>query len=225
MLRVLLFDLDGTLADTDAVHLPTWMEVLRPHDIELSRELYEESVSGRLGADVVADLLPDLSPEQARKLAKAQEERALERTREVGPLPGLKTLLEEGRERGLKLALVTNSTEEDARTILEALLLEEAFDPVVLPAEVSKSKPAPAPYQEALQRLGISPDEALAFEDSPTGVSSAVEVGVPTVGIASTHDPEELRRAGVELVVGDFADPALYHLLERLGAGAPGQLE
>lgn len=55
----------------------------------------------------------------------------------------------------------------------------------------------------------------LAFEDSPKGVISAVEVGIPVIRLVSTHLPGELREAGAEFVVGDFSDPALYVRLER----------
>nr|MDQ5817602.1 HAD family hydrolase [Actinomycetota bacterium] len=75
-------------------------------------------------------------------------------------------------------------------------------------------KPDPEPYRVALDRLGVSPEEAVAFEDSTSGISSAVGAGVPTVGIASTQDPETLRRAGVFMVAKDFTDPELHEFLE-----------
>lgn len=213
MLKALLFDLDGTLSNTDAVHFPTWLEVLRPYGIEVSRELYEERLSGRVDEDAVKDILPDLSAEETRNLLKTEELRARERSSEIGPLPGLRGMLSEGRRRGLSLALVTNSTEEDAGEILQPLGLDGAFDPIVYPSGEERNKPSAIPYEEALEKLGVSPEEAVTFEDSVTGVRSAVEAGITTVGIASTHAPEELLEAGVELVVGDFADPALYDLL------------
>ncbi len=213
MPKALLFDLDGTLSNTDAVHFPTWMEVLRPYGVEVTRELYEERLSGRVDEDAVKDLLPDLSTEDTRRLLKNEELRSLQRASEIGPLPGLRGMLEEGRRRGLSLALVTNSTEEDAGEVLQPLGLDGAFDPIVYPSGGDRHKPSAIPYEEALEKLGISPEEAVAFEDTVTGVRSAVAAGISTVGITSTHAPEELLEAGVELVVGDFTDPALYDLL------------
>ncbi len=214
MLKALLFDLDGTLANTDAVHFPTWMEVLRPYGIEVTREFYDERLSGRVNSDVVDDVLPNLPEEERRRLIEDEEERSRERTAQIGPLPGLRNLLEEGRRRGLTLALVTNSVEADADQILEPLNLQEAFDPVVYPKEVSASKPEPAPYLEVLDRLEIEADEALAFEDSVTGAEASRAAGIQTVGISAAHTPEELKEAGVDLVIGDFADRALYELLD-----------
>ncbi len=214
MPKALLFDLDGTLTNGDAVHFPTWMEVLRPYGIEVTRELYEERLSGRVDEDAVKDLLPDLSAEETQNLLKIEELRARERSSEIGPLPGLRGMLGEGRRRGLSLGLVTNSTEEDAGEVLQPLGLDGAFAPIVYPRHTEENKPATVPYAEALERLGVSPEEVVAFEDSVTGARSAVEAGIITVGIASTHTPEELLEAGVELVVGDFADPAVYDLLD-----------
>ncbi len=214
MLKALLFDLDGTLANTDAVHFPTWMEVLRPHGIEVTREYYDERLSGRVNADVVDDVLPDLSEEERRQLISDEEKRSRERAAQIGPLPGLRELLDEGRRRGLTLALVTNSVEADADQILSPLDLDGTFDPVVYPSEVSASKPEPASYLEVLDRLEIEAGEALAFEDSVTGAEASRAGGIRTVGISSTHTPEELKAAGVALVVGDFADQALYELLD-----------
>ena len=214
MPKALLFDLDGTLSNTDAVHFPTWMEVLRPYGIEVTRELYEERLSSQVDEDAVKDLLPDLSTEDTQNLLKTEELRARERSSEIGPLPGLRGLLGEARRRGLSLDLVTNSTEEDAGEVLQPLGLDGAFDPIVYPTDTGENKPAAVPYEEALERLGVSPEEVVVFEDSVTGARSAVEAGITTVGIASTHTPEELLEAGVELVVGDFADPAVYELLD-----------
>ncbi|MGB3634305.1 MAG: HAD family phosphatase [Rubrobacteraceae bacterium] len=218
MLKALLFDLDGTLANTDAVHFPTWMEVLRPHGIEVTREYYDNRLAGRVNKDVVDDVLPDLSDEERRKLIDAEEKRSRERASEIGPLPGLRDLLDEGRRRELSLALVTNSVEADADQILEPLDLEGVFDPIVYPSEVSESKPEPTPYLELLDRLGIEADEALAFEDSVTGAEASRAAGIQTVGISSAHTPEELKEAGVDLVIGDFADQALYDLMDGLSS-------
>jgi HAD superfamily hydrolase (TIGR01509 family) len=215
MLKALLFDLDGTLSNTDAVHFSTWIEVLRHHDIEVDREYYEEYLSGRNSSEAVDEILPGIASEDRRKLLTEEEERSRSRAEEVGALPGLAKLLQEARRRGLGVALVTNSIKQDATRILRPLGLEDAFDPVVFPEEVSDSKPSPLPYREALDRIGIEPEEALAFEDSLTGTKAAVEVGIPTVGIAREEDPANLREAGVTLVIGDFADQALYELLDE----------
>ena len=211
----MLFDLDGTLAETDSLHLPTWVNVLRPYGIEIDEEFYRERISGRSNSKIVEDLLPDLSAKEGRDLADAKEASFRERADELEPLSGLLDFMREAKDRGLSLALVTNAPEENVEAMLLALELREFFDEVVLSDEVGPVKPDPAPYRAALNRLGVAPEEALAFEDSTSGVASSVGVGIPTVGIASTQAPETLEDAGAFMVAADFADPELRRLVGR----------
>ncbi len=215
MYRALLFDLDGTLAETDSLHLPTWVDVLGPYGIEVDERFYKESLSGRSNSKIVQDLLPCLSAEEGRKLADVKEASFRERAHELEPLPGLLDFMKEGKSRGISLALVTNAPEENVEAIVLALELREFFDEVVLSDEVGPVKPDPAPYRAALDKLGISPEKALAFEDSTSGISSSVAAGIPTVGIASTQEPETLEEAGAFMAAKDFTGPEIRRLLER----------
>ena len=215
MYRALLFDLDGTLAETDSLHLPTWVDVLRPYGVEVDEEFYRESISGRSTSEIVEELLPGLSTEEGRRLAVAKEASFRERAPELEPLPGLLDFMREAKNRGLSLALVTNAPQENVEAILLALKLGEFFDEVVLSDEVGPVKPDPAPYKAALDKLGISPEKALAFEDSTSGISSSVAAGIPTVGIASTQEPETLEEAGAFMAAKDFTGPEIRRLLDR----------
>lgn len=213
MLKALLFDLDGTLAETDSVHFPAWAEILKPHGYEVDWAFYQERISGRLNPEIVEEFLPHLSEEEGRRIVEEKEEDFRSRASALEPLPGLLEFVALAREAGLKAALVTNAPGENALAVLRALGLEEAFDPIVLAEDVGAGKPDPRPYRHALKLLGARPEEAIAFEDSPSGIAAAVGAGIPTVGVASTHDPEKLARLGAEPVVEDFTDPALAKLL------------
>ena len=213
MYRVLLFDLDGTLAETDSLHLPTWVEALLPHGIEVDEAFYRENISGRANAEIVGDLLPNLSAQKGREIIEAKEAGFRERAGGLEPLPGLMEFLESAKGRELKTGLVTNAPRENVAAVLAALGLVDFFDAVVPAEEVRAAKPDPEPYLTALEKLGAEPGEALAFEDSLSGIRSAVDAGVPTVGIASTQEPEKLREAGAFTVARDFTDPGLRALI------------
>jgi len=211
--RALLFDLDGTLAETDSLHLPTWVDALEPYGVEVDEEFYKERISGRSTGEIVRDLLPDLTDEDGRSIGDAKEASFRERAAELEPLPGLVDFVMQGRERGMWIALVTNAPEENVEAILLALKLRDFFDAVVLADDVEAVKPDPAPYNAALKKIGIPAEEALAFEDSVSGISSSVAAGIPTVGIASTQHPEKLLGAGAFLTAKDFTDPQLRALI------------
>jgi HAD superfamily hydrolase (TIGR01509 family) len=212
--RALLFDLDGTLAETDSLHLPTWVDTLEPYGVEVDEEFYRNRISGRSTGDVVRALLPDLTDEQGSSIGEAKEASFRERASELEPLPGLIDFLERARERGMQIALVTNAPEENVEAILLALKLRDFFDAVVLADDVEAVKPDPAPYRAALKKANVPPEEALAFEDSVSGISSSVAAGIPTVGIASSQEPQKLLGAGAFTTAEDFTDPQLLALID-----------
>jgi len=212
--RALLFDLDGTLAETDSLHLPTWVDTLAPYGVQVDEELYRDRISGRNTAEIVRELLPDLADEEGRSIGDAKEASFRERASGLEPLPGLIDFIKRRKERGMRIALVTNAPEENVKAILLALELGDSFDTIVLADEVEAVKPDPAPYRAALKETAVPAEEALAFEDSVSGISSSVAAGIPTVGIASSQDPERLLRAGAFTTAEDFTDPQLLALID-----------
>lgn len=223
----LLFDLDGTLAHTDPLHFRAWQEALEGHGVVVDEAAYARHVSGRFNPAIVADLLPHLTEAEGRRFADAKEARFRELAAELAPLAGLHEVLDRAHAAGLATAVVTNAPRENARFMLTALGLADAFDAVGLGEEADAAKPDPAPYREMLARLGVDAGAALAFEDSPGGVRSARGAGIRVVGIGTTQRPEVLIGEGADLVVDDFTDARLWRgplaFLARLGdAGPPG---
>ena len=203
MLKAVLFDLDGTLADTAPLHLLAWREVLAPYGLKVDPAFYRERISGRLNPEIVRDLL-GLEGKEAERLIAAKEARFRALAQGLRPTPGLPEFLERIREKGLLWGVVTNAPKENARHVLEALGLRPPL--LVLAEEVGRGKPDPLPYQLALRRLGVAPEEALAFEDSPSGVRSAVGAGIPTYGLLTGHKGEALLQAGAKGVFRDFRE-------------------
>jgi len=211
--RTLLFDLDGTLAETDSLHLPTWVDALMPHGIEVDEAFYRENISGRSNAEIVEDLLPNLPERDGREIVETKEASFRERAGELEPLAGLLEFLEEAKRCGARTALVTNAPRENVAAVLLALGLEDRFDAIVASEAVRAAKPDPEPYLTALEKLGAGPGEALAFEDSVSGIRSAVGAGIQTVGIASTQEPKTLLEVGASMVADDFTDAELRALI------------
>jgi beta-phosphoglucomutase-like phosphatase (HAD superfamily) len=97
---------------------------------------------------------------------------------------------------------------------LQALGLDNYFKVRVLADDVPAGKPDPRHYQTALNRLNIQASEAIAFEDSPSGVRSAVGAGIITVGLTTTQSSESLKAVGATIAVPDFTKPELWDFLK-----------
>ncbi len=217
MLRGLLFDLDGTLIDSDPLHYQGWRDMLATRGVSITEADFRERMSGRLNPEIVPDFLPGLSEAEILRFAEEKEAVFRALARGIPPTRGLRELLMLAEARGLKCALVTNAPRANAEFILAELGVAELFHGVVLAEEAERGKPHPAPYLLALKRLGLAKEEAIAFEDSPTGITSAHGAGIRVVAIAGSHSAEVQRRAGADLVVADFAAPELTALLAALG--------
>ena len=215
MLKAVIFDLDGTLTNSDKVHFQVFQDFFARHDVTLDKTLYKDKVSGRQNAAILADFLPDLPGDEAvafsdrkeatfRQLAKGQ----------IAPLPGLSALLAQIQNQGLRAAVVTNAPPENAAFMLSELNLSKRFDPIVIGDDLPRGKPDPLPYETALHKLGISPQEAIVFEDSPSGIRSALGAGIQTIGIATTHTQRDLLALGVNRAIDDFTDPYVQTLLK-----------
>lgn len=217
-LAALLFDLDGTLADTDPFHFQAWQESLQSLGLQIDQGFYKVRISGRLNPAIMKDLLPQLSVTQQAQFIEHKEARFRQLAPQLQPLPGLHDVIAWATEQKLKQAVVTNAPRENADFMLRSLQLSTTFDDLVVADDLGIGKPDPAPYQQALNRFNLAPEQALAFEDSPSGVRSAVAAGIPTVGIASTQAPEVLYGVGAMLVIADFTDARLWARLQAVAS-------
>jgi len=216
MLAAILFDLDGTIVNSDPIHYQAWKEMLQNFSIEIDETFYKSKISGRLNPEIVRDILPQLSLTEGEEFADEKEALFRKFASELQPLSGFSELLAWTQTHQLKRALVTNAPRLNAEYMLEVLGIKEAFHTIVLADDCIAGKPDPAPYQVALNKLGIQPEEAIALEDSPSGIRAAVGANIRTIGIASTHNPQILQEVGAFMAIPDFTDLQLWTLLNSL---------
>lgn len=210
----LLFDLDGTLLDTDPLHYAIFVELFAERGITIDHAYYLAEIHGRLNVDLFSKAFPG---EDAAALSDRKEAEFRQRMGRSHPaMPGAAALLDRARAAGWRTAVVTNAPRANAEAMLAATGLATAFDLVVIGDECARGKPHPDPYATAIQRLGSHPDRAVAFEDSPSGLASARAAGAFTVGVRSALDDAALRTAGAQVSIRDFTDPALEPVLAQL---------
>lgn len=214
--RALLFDIDGTLANTDPVHLKAFNQVLGPHGHNFDHARFSKELQGFSNASIGERFLPDEAPE--RRAAILGEKEEVFRTLVAGliePLPGLLALLDRADSAGIPMVAVTNAPRLNAELLLSGLGIAHRFKAIVIGDELLHGKPHPLPYQEGLRFVGASAAASIAFEDSRSGVQSAAAAGIPTIGMRTTLDHDDLVAAGAVASASAYDDP---DLLARLAA-------
>lgn len=217
MLDALLFDLDGTLTDTDQLHLLALQQLLLEEEGRVfTREAFEAHVSGQANAAMCRYLFPERSVAEHEAFADRKEARFRQLSPRLTPMPGLLRLLDFAQAQAIGVCVVTNAPRANAEHMLDVLGLRERFATVLVAEELPRAKPDPLPYLTGLECLGALPKAGIAFEDSLPGLTAAVGAGVFTVGLATSQSPEALLAAGAHLVIEDFDDPRLWAVIERM---------
>lgn len=209
MSATLLFDLDGTIVETDHLHFEAFQATFGRHGVSLDWDLYRDRIMGRANPAIAADFLPHVAESRHAGIMEDKEGAYRGLVDAVAPAPGLLDLLAWAHGAGLRCAVVTNAPRANADLILTALKLDRRFDALVIGAELSRAKPHPLPYLHALELLGGEAARSVAFEDSPSGAQAAVAAGLGVVGLLSYADAAVLHGTGVSLVARDFTDPAV----------------
>jgi HAD superfamily hydrolase (TIGR01509 family) len=215
-LRGLLFDFDGLIVDTETPSRASWQELYREHGHELPLDRWATLVGTVGGWDPFETLEELVGPVDRVAL----RERRLARELELGEIeelrPGVLEYLEEAERRGLATAIVSSSSNWWIDRHLGRLERAEHFDAIVAAnGDEERAKPRPTLYVEALDRLGLGAEEAVAFEDSPNGVRAAKAAGLFCVavpnGVTATLALDE-----ADLVVASLAELPFASLVERL---------
>jgi len=217
MLQALLFDLDGTLTDTDKLHLLAVQQLLHEEDGRVfTEEQFKAHASGRANADMCRYLFPDRPVAEHEAFASRKEALFRQLSPQLKPLHGLLALLDYAQAHGMRSAVVTNAPRRNAEHMLGVLGLAERFECVVVAEELPRAKPDPLPYLTGLEKLNGTAKAAIAFEDSVPGLTAAVNAGLFTVGLATSQSPQVLLEAGASLVIDDFSDPRLWQVIEQM---------
>ncbi|GAA2246611.1 hydrolase [Streptomyces ruber] len=196
--EAVVFDMDGVLIDSRTVIENAWRDVARRHGRVLASADIEHHVHGRAGAETVRLLFPDHTDDQRAAIWAEVDE--LEEESPYQAVPGADALVLRLAQEGVPLALATAGWPRKIENALGRLGILHLFDTRVTRDDVTRGKPHPDPYLKAFESLGSAPARTLVFEDSLSGVTSAVAAGAVCVGIGG----DGLRRAGAVAVADDF---------------------
>ncbi len=190
-IRALLFDIDGTLVDSNDAHVEAWDRVFREAGHAFSREQLHDQV-GKGGDNYVPALLPDLpEDEQERLAARHGPIYKAEHLPHVRPFAGARDVIVRAKQDGLKVALASSAKGEELDHYLDLLDARNLIDGTTSKDDVEASKPDPDIFQAALDKLGVRPDEALVIGDTPYDIDAARRCGIGTVAVLSGGFPKE----------------------------------
>ena len=195
-LSALIFDVDGTLAETEDVHRDAFNEAFAAAGLDWhwDRARYPELLAVTGGKERIAHFqqragLPQLQPAQIARLHADKTARYTARVRAGGLAlrPGVRRLLCEAADAGVRLAIATTTTRANVEALLAAVAPLPAFEVIAAGDEVAAKKPAPDVYQLALEELALSPAACVAFEDTINGLRSATGAGLRCLVTVSAY--------------------------------------
>ena len=215
MMRGAIFDVDGTMFDTERLYRDAWMALPPEYGFTANPE-YPAAVRGSSGerAYAVAQAYyPGIDADAFFNACRARVYGSL--AREVPLKPRLREILAYFKEQGFLLGIASAGRLSKIRHCLSATGLENYFKVIVSGADVTESKPAPEIFQLAAERLGLSPKECYVIEDCRNGVFGAAAAGCATIMVPDTGEEpvEEIRR----LCIGVYPD--LFAVRKALEAG------
>ncbi|HET6794188.1 MAG TPA: HAD family hydrolase [Acidimicrobiales bacterium] len=210
-----LFDVDGTLVDTNYLHTLAWWRALT----DAGHEVAMSAVHRLIGMGS-SELLTELLGSDDEALSEAHSRHYQRMKGEIRPLPGARRLIEAVDDRGATIVLATSAQEQDVDDLLRAIGVTERIDQIVHSADVDSAKPAGDIFATALEKAGCPPERAVVVGDTRWDVVAATKVGLGTVALETGGwGRAELLEAGALSV---YRDPA--ELVDRLDESPLGRL-
>jgi beta-phosphoglucomutase family hydrolase len=189
--QAIVFDCDGTLADTMPAHYEAWVATLQPYGVAFPEDRFYE-MGGVPTLQVAQTLLSEAGwPVSAERIVVDKEARFERQLSAVRRIDAVVAVAEQHRGK-MPLAVATGGLRRVATKILQQIEIFDWFDAIVTCDDVTRHKPEPDVFLEAARRLGVPPEQCLAYEDTTTGIASATAAGMQVVDVRTIYRPRRV---------------------------------
>lgn len=190
MIQSVLWDLDGTLVDSEQYHWLAWHDSMAAEGVALTHAEFLKTFGLRNDA-IVPQWIPNATPDRIERIATAKEQLYRRLVREGGlePLPGARHWTERLARDGWLQAIASSAPRENVDAVLTVIGLASCFQAIVSAEDVTLGKPDPQVFLAAAARLGSAPSQSVVVEDAPAGIEAARRAGMPSIGVRRNPPP------------------------------------
>jgi beta-phosphoglucomutase len=220
VVRAVLWDMDGTLIDSEELHWVSWRDTMAKEGRKITREQFLFSFGQRNDSVIPRWLGVAATPERINSISQAKDElfRQLVRKNGISPLPGVKNWVHRLHERGWLQAIASSAPRSNIEVVLEALAAAHCFQGIVSAEDVRRGKPDPEVYLTAACRVGATPHSCVVVEDAAAGVEGAHRAGMRSIGVSRNG-----KRLPADMVVQslDLLDSEAFETLLKAAKNRP----
>jgi HAD superfamily hydrolase (TIGR01509 family) len=215
-----LFDIDGTLVDSNYLHVHAWLRAFSEVGIDVESWRVHHRI-GMDGGSLLEELVPEDSADKAPRAKELHTTFYKETAPLIRPLAGGRELLDAVADMGLQVVLATSAPEDELAILRDVLDREDILSAVTSSEDVETAKPQPDIVEKALERAGVPADQAVFVGDTIWDIEAASRAGVECIAFASGGiGRKELEDAGAIAIYDNPAD-----LLEQLASSPIGRLK
>jgi len=206
-----LFDLDGTLVNTDDIYFKVWYNYLLDFNIVLTFDMYKMYIQGNSDDYVINNVF--YLNINVNEFSNIKDDLFIQYCHNIHVIDGVYDIIEQIKDRGYKYCIVTNSNRKVCDWIIKTININPDFS--ISKNDCIHGKPNPEPYIKAINKYNISKNKCLIFEDSKTGILSGLNVYPKTIiGIESIYDSNTLLNLGVNMAIKNYKNININDLLK-----------
>jgi len=208
MLKAVIFDLDGVVADSHPIHEAAWATLLVEQGLNSAALNLDFLYAGHPRREILRHYLGPINLQEMERLGRRKDELYAMATDKLTPKPGIPRALTQLNGEGIMCALATSAGRARTLKTLEKFGVTKDFSLIVTGEEVLAAKPAPDIFLLAAARLGVNAKHCAVVEDSVAGIHAARAAGMKCAGFAPPERLRELGAAGADDLISELPDDA-----------------